>query len=141
MSVVAKPKVLLVEDDRAIRMAIEAVLRSEFAVISAPDGQKALDLLATWKITQELPDLVLLDLIMPGVQGWQVLRTIKQDPATAAVPVIILSNLGQASDMEALKADGAAGYLIKSNIQLKTLAQQVKAMWKGTADASKPAVQ
>ena len=67
---------------------------------------------------------------MPGMQGWEVLKMLKQDPDTAPIPVIIVSNLEQESDKNEIMESGAAGYLIKANLSLKILAQRVKEVWK-----------
>jgi DNA-binding NtrC family response regulator len=77
-------RILLVEDDRFLRKAAEATLRSHgFAVCTAADGEEALQ-----RIQAEVPDLVLLDLIMPKLQGFEVLHILKQNPATQQIPVM-----------------------------------------------------
>lgn len=130
MKVQTKRKVLIIEDDRTLRMAMESVLGREFDVETAADGQKGLQKINDLKTSQGLPNLILLDLIMPGIQGWEVLKMLKQDPETAPIPVIIVSNLEQESDKNEIMESGAAGYLIKANLSLKTLAQRVKDVWK-----------
>ena len=79
-------RVLLAEDDRFLRKAAEATLRNGEEVL-----QRALE---------TPPDLILLDLIMPKLHGFDVLRTLKADPRTSEIPVIVLSNLGQGGDVE-----------------------------------------
>lgn len=116
--------VLLAEDDRFLRKAAEAMLkRNGFVVRVAVDGEEALA-----AARAERPDLVLLDLIMPKIQGFQVLEALKADPATAGVPVIVLSNLGQDADVARAMAGGAAAYFIKSNTSLALLVEQVRAV-------------
>ena len=89
-------RILLAEDDRFLRKAAEVTLkRHGFTVLTASDGHDALR-----QARAEMPDLVLLDLIMPKLQGFEVLRTLKQDPRTEGIPVIVLSNLSQASDVQ-----------------------------------------
>jgi len=95
-------------------------------VLTAVDGEEALRLARA-----EAPDLVLLDLIMPKMQGFEVLRTLKQDPATAGIPVIVLSNLGQDSDVQRALEAGAAAYLIKANLPLHDLVLRVRATLEG----------
>lgn len=73
-----------------------------------------------------LPDLILLDLIMPKLSGFEVLRHLKQEPRTAQIPVVVLSNLGQESDISQLLQAGAVAYHIKSNISLQDLVTHVK---------------
>jgi len=115
-------RILLVEDDRFLRKAAETTLeRNGFEVSTAVDGEDALR-----SIRKEAPDLILLDLIMPKVQGFEVLRAVKADPVTAGIPVIILSNLGQDRDVERALEHGAAAYLIKANLSLDELVKQVR---------------
>lgn len=117
----AARRVLLAEDDRFLRKAAETALKRQgFAVLPAVDGEEALR-----KARAEAPDLILLDLIMPKMQGFEVLRALKADPATAAIPVIILSNLGQDSDVKQALESGAAGYFIKANLSLQDLVKRV----------------
>ncbi len=122
-------RILLAEDDRFLRKAAEATLRRRgFTVLAAVDGEEALRLART-----EAPDLVLLDLIMPKLQGFEVLRALKQDPATASIPVIVLSNLGQESDVQQAIEAGAVAYLIKANIPLQDLVTKVEDALDGKA--------
>ena len=117
----AARRILLAEDDRFLRKAAETALkRHGFAVIAAVDGEEALRLARA-----EAPDLILLDLIMPKMQGFEVLRALKEDPATAAIPVVILSNLGQDSDVKQALEAGAAGYFVKANLSLQDLVKRV----------------
>ena len=119
--------ILLVEDDRFLRRAAEATLkRSGFAVVVAADGEEALRMVGPSR-----PDLILLDLIMPKIQGFEVLRRLKEDPATAEVPVIVLSNLGQENDVQRALQGGARGYLIKVNLSLDELVKAVEAALPG----------
>jgi DNA-binding response OmpR family regulator len=115
-------RIVLAEDDRFLRRAAEVALkRHGFHVLTAPDGATAVRL-----AREEAPDLVLLDLIMPGLQGFEVLRLLKQDPATAGIPVIVLSNLGQPSDVDRAMEAGAAAYFVKADLSLQALAQRVE---------------
>jgi len=114
-------RILLAEDDRFLRRAAEATLkRVGYTVITAVDGEETLRLARA-----ETPDLILLDLIMPKMQGFEVLRQLKQDPATRAIPVVVLSNLSQDSDAKQAEALGAAGYLVKANLSLDELSKRV----------------
>ena len=121
-------RILLVEDDRFQRKAAEAKLRARgFDVVLAEDGEEALQALAG----PVRPDLVLLDLIMPKLSGFEVLRRLKEDPATAGIPVIVLSNLGQKSDIERATAAGAVDYLVKATASLRDLIARVEATLAG----------
>ena len=114
-------RILLAEDDRFLRKAAEARLRQHgFTVFTAVDGEEALRVARA-----EKPDLLLLDLIMPKVQGFEVLKALKQDPATAAIPVIVLSNLGQERDVQQAMELGALAYFIKAHLSLQELVVKV----------------
>lgn len=114
-------RVLLAEDDRFLRKAAETALKRQgFTVFPAVDGEEALRVARA-----ETPDIVLLDLIMPKLQGFEVLRALKADAATAKIPVIILSNLGQESDVKQAMEAGAAGYFVKANLSLQDLVKRV----------------
>jgi DNA-binding response OmpR family regulator len=116
-------KVLLAEDDRFLRRAADATLRRHgFTVITAVDGEEALS-----KARQEIPDLILLDLIMPKLQGFEVLRELKTSPLTSAIPVIVLSNLGQEKDSKTARELGALDYWVKANVGLEELVKRVEA--------------
>lgn len=117
----AKGRILLAEDDRFLRKAAETALRQAgFDVLTAADGESALA-----AAINERPDMVLLDLIMPKMQGFEVLRRLKQNPATAAIPVVVLSNLGQDPDISRAKEAGASAYLVKANLDLRNLVERV----------------
>ena len=115
------PRILLAEDDRFLRKAAEAALtRKGYDVVAAADGAEALS-----QAGQQKPDLILLDVIMPKLQGYEVLKRLKADPATSDIPVIMMSNLAQEADIrEALDA-GAVSYLVKSNVGLAQLIAKV----------------
>jgi len=115
-------RILLVEDDRFLRRAAEAALRQAgFDVVMAADGEEALSVARA-----DAPDLILLDVIMPKLQGFEVLAALKQDPATASVPVLMLSNLGQEQDVKRAMDGGAIGYLVKANLSLQALVKRLQ---------------
>jgi CheY-like chemotaxis protein len=95
--------------------------RAGLVVTTAEDGVAALR-----AVSEERPDLVLLDMIMPRMHGSEVLRILKSDPATADIPVIVLSNQGQASDHQQAFGAGAVDYLVKANLSLKDLSAAVE---------------
>jgi twitching motility two-component system response regulator PilH len=114
-------RILLVEDDRFLRKAARVMLRKlGHTVIAAEDGEEALRLARA-----ELPELILLDLIMPKIQGFEVLRTLKADPTTSGIPVIVMSNLSQDTDKQSTLNAGAIAYLVKANLSLTELAAAV----------------
>lgn len=115
-------RILLVEDDRFLRRAGEATLRQRgFTVVAAADGEEALRHVAAGPF-----DLILLDLIMPKIQGFEVLRRLKADPGTASIPVIVLSNLGQERDVQQAMEAGAVAYFVKANLSLDEMVKQVE---------------
>ena len=115
-------RILLAEDDRFLRRAAEAALkRAGFTVLAAADGEEALRMARA-----EKPDLVLLDLIMPKLQGFEVLKALKADPGTATIPVVVLSNLGQDGDVRRALEGGAVAYLVKANLSLDELVSRAR---------------
>jgi len=106
-------KVLLVEDSKFLRMSTEhALVAAGYEVVSAGDGEEALRL-----ARQHAPELILLDIMLPKVTGPDVLRALKKDAATAAIPVMMLTGLSQ-KNAGALEKDGAAGFFEKSDAML-----------------------
>jgi DNA-binding response OmpR family regulator len=117
-------RVLLAEDDRFLRRAAEARLRRHgLDVLTAADGEEALRIARAERL-----DLVLLDVVMPKLEGFEVLKLLKEDPATAGVPVIVLSNLGQERDVAQAKALGAVAFLVKAHLSLQDLVDRVDAV-------------
>ena len=120
-------RVLLVEDDRFLRRACEKSLRQQgFAVSTAADGEEALR-----AVQAGPPDLILLDLLMPKVTGIEVLRALKADEKTRAIPVVILTNSSKETDVREIETLGAAGYLVKANLSLEELGHQVNQLLEG----------
>lgn len=107
--------ILLVEDSKFVRLASErALTRAGYNVVSTDDGEQAL------RVAQErVPDLILLDMLLPKLGGPEVLRALKRDPITAQIPVIVLSSLSQKNEAR-LKKDGASAYFEKSKLHLDT---------------------
>lgn len=103
-----RQKVLVVDDVPSnIRMLGEA-LRADYEVMAAASGEKALELVA-----ESRPDLILLDIVMPGIDGYEVLRRLKEDPATQDIPVIFVTGLGDADDEQRGLEMGAVDYISK----------------------------
>jgi CheY-like chemotaxis protein len=122
-------RILLVEDSRFLRKAAEVQLRrAGYTVITAADGEEAIARASAMR-----PDLVLLDLIMPRMQGFEVLRVLRAQPNMQGVPIVVLTNLSQDADRERAMTHGANGYLIKANMSLDALADAVGDALKGAA--------
>ena len=120
-------RVLLVEDDRFLRRACEKSLQHQgFTVSTAPDGEEALR-----AIHADPPDIILLDLLMPKVSGFEVLKDIRSDEKTRSIPVIILTNSSKETDVREIQSLGVTGYLVKANLSLEELGSQVKQALKG----------
>ncbi|MBI2507158.1 MAG: response regulator [Candidatus Niyogibacteria bacterium] len=116
--------VLIIEDDKFLRDLMVLKLKKEgFRVSEAVEGEEGLK-----KTKSEKPDIIILDLIIPGMDGFAFLEAAKKDPATATIPVIVLSNLGQREDMERAKALGAKDYMVKAQLTPVEVVERVKAV-------------
>jgi DNA-binding response OmpR family regulator len=103
-------KILLIDDSRFLRRAIERTLtKAGYEVISSGDGEEGLRLAAATN-----PDLILLDMMLPGLDGVCVLRRLKEGPSTIRIPVIVLSGLSQNNEAKLMR-EGAAKYVEKSD--------------------------
>lgn len=117
-----KIKVLMAEDDKFISRAYkDGLTRAGFEIIMAIDGNETIKLAKS-----EQPDIILLDLIMPEKNGFEALEELRTDPETKEIPVIILSNLGQDTDIKQGKELGAVDYLIKSNYSMPEVIKIIK---------------
>jgi twitching motility two-component system response regulator PilH len=102
-------KILLIEDSKFQRIANERVLvKAGYSVIHAGDGEEGLRV-----ARKDIPDLILLDMMLPKVSGLDVLRTLKKDVLVKHIPVIVLSGLGQGNETK-LSKEGAAAFFMKS---------------------------
>ncbi len=119
-----KPTILLVEDDPFLSSILQLKLEKEnFKTIRAADGEEALNLLTEQGLK---PDAMLLDLILPKKNGFEVLETIRQDPTLEKLPVIIISNLGQPTDIERGKSLGIIDYFVKARLSIDDLVNRIK---------------
>lgn len=115
-------KILIVEDDKFLRgLIVQKLSQEDYDTVEAVDGEQGIK-----KIKSEKPDLILLDLILPGVDGFEVLSKIKEDPGLSNIPVIILSNLGQRDDVEKGLKLGAVDYLIKAHFTPGEIIEKIK---------------
>ncbi len=117
-----KPRVLVVEDDAFLAgMYLTKFGLEGFTVELASDGKEGVKKAKEWR-----PDIMLLDLILPVMDGFTVLETVRNDPDTRAIPVILLTNLGQKSDVEKGMKLGASDYLIKAHFMPSEVIEKVK---------------
>jgi len=117
-------KILLVEDDKFLReLMSKKLITLGYEVVSAADGESGLVM-----IKEAKPDVVLLDLILPGINGFEVLEKAKQDLAIANIPVVILSNLGQTEDIEKGLALGAKDFLVKAHFTPQEIVNKLKSI-------------
>jgi len=115
-------KVLVVEDDTLLKDMLGQQLTKEgWQALHATDGEQALALAES-----EHPDIILLDLLLPGMSGFEILSTLKENDSTKDIAVIILSNLGQQEDIDKGIKLGAADFLIKSNFTLDEVSAKIK---------------
>jgi CheY-like chemotaxis protein len=106
-------KILLVEDSKFLRLATErALARAGYEVSSAVDGDEALRL-----AREKMPDLILLDMLLPKMSGPDVLKALKTDTVTQAIPVVVMTGMSQ-KNAARLQQDGAVGFLEKSALEL-----------------------
>jgi DNA-binding response OmpR family regulator len=126
-------KILIVEDEEYLsdmyKMKFE---QAKYSVIVAHDGLEGLAL-----AKKEKPDLVLLDLILPGLHGFKVLAKLRQEAATKNIKIFILSNLGQSDEVSQGMKSGADGYFIKANLTPSQLLEKVNAIFKNQTSAGK----
>ncbi len=117
-----KTKILIIEDDKFLRELISHKITKEgFMVEEAADGEEGLE-----KIKKLKPNLILLDLILPGIDGFEVLKRLKEDISLSFIPVIILSNLGQREDIEKSLRLGAVDFLVKAHFTPDEIVSKIK---------------
>ncbi len=115
-------RVLVVEDDKLLRDILAMRLSKEkFHITYAIDGESALT-----QIKEHKPDIILLDIILPGINGFEVLKKIKEDEATKDIDVIMVSNLGQEEDVKKAKDLGAKDFFVKANFTAEEITQKLR---------------
>ena len=103
--------ILLIEDNKIQKIANERILhKAGYTVLNARDGEEALRL-----AREAIPDIILLDMLLPKLGGREVMQALRRDPPTAKIPVLVLSGLPQANEVK-LNGEGAAGYFEKSRL-------------------------
>jgi len=114
--------ILFIEDESALQKTFGEILKQEgYEMISALDGETGLRLSKSKKL-----DLILLDLILPKINGFDVLKKIKEDPETKDIPIIVLTNLEEIRDVEKAIELGATTYLVKTQYSLEEVVEKIK---------------
>ena len=114
-------KILLAEDDEFLSSLLKNRLQREgFSVQLAKNGIEVVEMVKSFK-----PDLVLLDIILPGKLGFDILAEMKADPKLAKLPFMVMSNLGQDEDIQKAKALGAIDYFVKARIMIDDLIKRI----------------
>jgi len=115
-------KILIIEDESALQKALGDFLGEKgYEITSALDGELGLAL-----AKEKSPDLILLDLILPKINGFDVLKQLKEDDKTKAIPVIVLTNLEEMSDVDKVIGLGATTYLVKTEYKLEDVLDKIK---------------
>ena len=129
-------KVLVVEDDTLLKdMLGQQLTKDGWQVLHATEGAQALTFAES-----EVPDVMLLDLLLPGMDGFEILTQLQAKEATKNIPVIVLSNLGQQEDVDKAMKLGAADFMIKANFTLDEVSAKIKALagGEGETDTAAP---
>lgn len=117
-------RILIIEDDDFLRsLAVGKLEKEGFVVETASDGQTGLQ-----KVFTTLPELLILDLMLPEMSGFEILEQIRSNDTTKNLKIIVFSNLGEETDIKRCLDLGVSEYLIKSNFTLDELAEKVKIM-------------
>jgi two-component system phosphate regulon response regulator PhoB len=118
----ARSIIMVIEDDPFLSSILKARLEKDgFTVLQAFNGEEALT-----KLRETAPGLVILDLIMPKMSGFEVLQAISIDPQLNKIPVVVVSNLGQPGDVEKAKGFGALDYFVKMRMSIDELLVKIK---------------
>lgn len=121
-----KKNILIIEDDEFFRdLLVKELFLNGFITSQAPNGRVGLD-----KARESGPDLILLDLLLPDKDGYEVLSALKKDSQTSSIPVLILSNLSSKEDVEKGKKLGAREFLIKSQFSSDEVVAKIKEILK-----------
>ncbi|MBI1984944.1 MAG: response regulator [Candidatus Wildermuthbacteria bacterium] len=117
-------KILVIEDDKFLRdLLLQKLAKEGYESLEALDGTQGLK-----KIQEEKPNLVVLDLILPGMDGFEVLRLAKENQETAHIPLLVLSNLGEREDVERALKLGAADFMVKSQFTPGEIVSRIKSI-------------
>jgi len=115
-------RLLVIEDDTVLQKALCQYLTAEnFEVLSALDGEAGVAMAIS-----EKPDLILLDIVLPKKDGYQVLQEVKANETTKHIPIVLLTNLGSIADVEKALEMGATTYLVKADYKLEEVTRKIK---------------
>ncbi|MBI4127968.1 MAG: response regulator [Parcubacteria group bacterium] len=116
--------ILLIEDERLIReLTKEALLRAGFTVHEMIDGLQGLK-----EAQRNPPTLILLDIVLPKLDGFTVLKQLKASPATSSIPVVMFTNFGQHDEIKLAQSLGAAAYILKTNVEPQQIVETVRSV-------------
>ena len=103
-----KKKILIADDEANIRLLVSSMLGKDYIVLKASDGEEAINIARSQK-----PDLILMDIMMPNMDGYTACYTIKKDPVTKAIPIVMLTAIGYELNVKFSQEMGANGYVTK----------------------------
>ncbi|OGL88956.1 hypothetical protein A3I42_00780 [Candidatus Uhrbacteria bacterium RIFCSPLOWO2_02_FULL_49_11] len=115
-------KVLIIEDEKMLLMALEEEFRrNKCTVISAADGEQG------WQVLSKYPspDVIVLDLVLPKIDGLELMKSIKADEKLKTIPVVVLTNLSDENTIAAIVASGGTDYLVKADYTLKEVIEKI----------------
>src|SRR4030042_7117669 len=119
-------KILIIEDYPVFQQTLSEFLRTDgFEVFSAVDGEEGIKL-----AREKSPNIVLLDIILPKKNGYEVIAELKKEPTTKNIPIVLLTNLGGVQDVEKALELGATTYLVKSDYKLEEVMGKIKEILK-----------
>lgn len=122
IEIASATKLLIIEDDKFLRdLAIQKISKEGLTVVAAMDGEQGVAV-----AEKELPNIILLDILLPGIDGFEVLKRLRANPVFAKTYIAMLSNFGQREDIERALTSGADQFLVKANYTLDEIVQEVK---------------
>lgn len=126
VNIISMKTILFIEDESALQKTFGEILNQEgYEMISALDGETGLGL-ANPPAGGKKPDLILLDLVLPKIHGFDILKKLKEEPETKNIPVIVLTNLEEMGDVEKAIELGARTYLVKARYTLEEMIEKIK---------------
>lgn len=116
----AKKKILIIEDEQSLIRSLAFALSDKYEIIEAADGLEGLD-----KARTDLPDLILLDINLPSMEGTEIIKKLKEDPSTENIDTLVLTNLSDEDTISRILAVGGKDYLVKADWQLDDIVAKV----------------